>query len=322
MDFDQLQSFLAVSRCLSFTLAAQERGLTQPGLSRQIQRLERDLGIELFDRKPGALSLTPVGERFYAYAEEAVKQHVQILGELRAVTRELAGDLRIIASTTPGAYLVPSLVAQFQAQHPSVHPEVAITDSAAVIAAVGHDRWDVGFTGAAVTDPHLQSRIVADDEIVLAVPVHLPLAQRQEVFLADLADLPFLDREEGSGTLRSVRAVLARQHRTLPPRRVVMVLSSCQAIIAAVRQGLGVGFVSTLALDRVTTADVVGVRLGDVAFHRHLYLVYDRQRPLAPVPKAFIGFVEQRTHHQQKGNGNGRDRSAAGRPEASPGVRS
>lgn len=292
MDLDQLRSFLAVARLRRFTLAARERGLTQPGISRQIQRIERELGATLLERNGEGLGLTEAGQRFLAFAEAAITQHDSMLAEVRGAAPELTGDLRIIASTTPGAYLVPSLVARFHERHPRVQPSVAIADSAAVVAAIADGRWDVGFTGAPVHDPALRSSVIAEDEIVLAVPSGHALAARERVALAELGNLPFLEREDGSGTRESLRAALARQGLALPPRRIVMVLSSCQALIAAVRQGLGVGFVSTLALDPSPTAEVVGVRLADVAVRRRMYLVHAQRRDLPPVAAAFVAFVE------------------------------
>lgn len=293
MDFEQIASFLAVARHRSFTVAARERGLTQPGISRQVQRIERELGVTLLERHPNDLRLTAAGGRFLSYAEAWLGQHARMQSEIRADDRQLEGDLRIIASTTP-AYLVPSLVARFRGRHPKVRPEIAITDSAEVVVAVKGGRWDVGFTGNWARDPALHASVVAEDEIVLAVPSTHPLAQRREVDLAALEDLPFIDREEGSGTLETLRAALVQRRLALPRRRVVMVLSSCQAVIAAVRQGLGFGFVSALALDQTSASDVVEVRISELPLRRQLYLIHGEPGALPPAAAAFVGFVEQR----------------------------
>ena len=291
MDFDQLQSFVAVARAGSFTNAARERGLTQPGISRQIQRLEAELGVLLFLRNQGPPRLTGEGERVLVYAESALAAYTAMLATVQGPA-ELEGGLKIIASTTPGAYLVPGLVARFQSRYPRVRPEIAIADSAAVLAAILAGHWDLGFVGGNVADERLRSRAIAEDEIVLAVPASHPLAREEAVSLSQLADLPFLEREVGSGTVESLNRALARRHLQLPPRRTVMVLSSCQAIIGAVRQGLGVGFVSTLALAEAG-ADVVGVRLAEVPTRRRLSLVYRAAPPLPPVAAAFVRSLEE-----------------------------
>lgn len=292
MDFDQLRSFVVVARAGSFTKAAQERGLSQPGISRQIQRLEAELGVQLFQRNQGTTRLTADGERFLAYAESALAAHTAMLATLHRPA-EIEGVLRIIASTTPGAYLVPRLVARFQSRHPRVRPEIAIADSAAVLAAVSAGQWDLGFVGGSVATENLRSLAIAEDEIVLAVPASHPLAGEKAVSLRQLADLPFLEREIGSGTVESLNHALARRRLRLPPRRVIMVLSSSQAMIEAVRQGLGVGFVSTLALAEAG-ADVVGVRLAEVSTRRQLSLVYRSAWSLPPAAAAFVRSLEER----------------------------
>ena len=98
----------------SLTLAARELGITQPGLSRQMQKLERLVGVPLFTRTRNGVRLTPAGERYRAYAEEVLTRHRQLLAELRASEATLAGELRIAASTTPGEFLVPRLVGRVE----------------------------------------------------------------------------------------------------------------------------------------------------------------------------------------------------------------
>src|SRR5262249_4648852 len=142
MDVEQLQSFLCVAGRGSLTLAARELGITQPGLTRQIQRLERTVGVPLLARTRSGGRLTPAGERYRAYAEDALSRHREMLAELRATALTLAGELRIIASTTPGEFLVPRLVADFTAQHPDVHAVVAAADSEGAVEGVLTRRWD------------------------------------------------------------------------------------------------------------------------------------------------------------------------------------
>src|SRR5439155_9015950 len=106
MNFADITSFLRAAEAGSFTVAARERGLAQPGLGRQIQRLERSLGVALFERGRRGLLLTPAGERYRAYAEDVLARHQQLLDELRGAEASLEGQLRIAASTTPAEFLV------------------------------------------------------------------------------------------------------------------------------------------------------------------------------------------------------------------------
>ncbi len=287
---DQLESFLLAAERGSLTQAARELSITQPGLSRQIQRLERELGIVLFARIQDGIRLTPAGERLRTYAHEALALHQQLLGELCGVQPPLHGELRIIASTTPGEFLVPGLVAEFAKEHPGVTATVYTADSQVVANEVMERRWDFGFAGACIECKGLRYDPVAEDEIVLAVPSHHPFARLKEVQIDALQNERFLEREGGSGTILSVRRLLAEQGQELPPHRVVMVLSTTQAIVSAVRQSYGIGFVSSLALQGQQD-QVIAVRLAGLPLHRTLYMVRDGRRVLAPPSQQFSEFV-------------------------------
>ena len=291
MELTEMETFLAVSRHKSFTGAAWELRLTQPGVSRQIQKIERELETVLVERRRGDLRLTQAGEQFKAYAKDALERHGQFLTSLKAGVEALSGDLSIIASTTTGEFIVPELVARFTSLHPDVVPEVFITDTAQVIEELADTRWDIGFVGARLPGRGLRYEVTGEDEIVLAVSVSHPFAKRGEIDIAELQGQPFLEREGGSGTLRSVHAALAKFGVTLPPHPVAMGVSSSQAILAGVDRGFGVGWVSALAFVARWKGRVTPVRLKGLPLRRSLYLVQNRQRALPLVATAFADWV-------------------------------
>ena len=295
MDLAQLQGFMAVVRHRSFTLAAQALHLTQPGVSRQVQRLERELGVALLERRRGALELTAAGDRFQRFAEEMLEGYARLQHDLH--TAELvAGELLIAASTTPGEFLVPGLVARFTALNPEVRPNIFIADSAEVVTELTERRWDVGFVGVRLPGRGLRYDMIAEDEIVLAVPASHPFAGRATVSLAELEGQPFIEREGGSGTMLSARAALGAQGLHLPAYRVTMVLGTTQAIVSAVQSGYGMGLVSSLALEDRRADRVALVRLAELRLRRPLYMVQEERRTLPHVAAAFARWV--RSLHQ------------------------
>jgi DNA-binding transcriptional LysR family regulator len=269
-------------------------GLTQPGLSRQIQRLERALGVVLFLRSRDGLALTAAGESYRAYAEDVLARHRQLIDELRGTAMSLRGELRIAASTTPAEFLVAELIAEFTAAHPSVEAIVFTADSERVVEEVFEGRRDIGFVGARIDRRGLRYDPIAEDEIVLAVPSHHPFAQEAAVSIQALANQRFVQRESGSGTTMSLRRHLAERGLALPPYRVAMTLSTTQAVVSAVRAGYGIGFVSSLALADEGSRGAVAVRLLEVTVRRPLYLVRDERRLPPPVGRRFAEFVLQR----------------------------
>lgn len=291
MDFATLEAFIAVARSGSFSAAARSLHLSQPGVTRQVQRLEKDLGVTLFDRG-GACRLTPAGEMALPWAEETLGRHRDLLACLHGDTPTLEGDLRIAASTTPGEFLVPDLVAGFVRQHPGVRPQVAIADSAAVEEAVRARACDLGFAGARLAGQGLRYRPVIEDEVVLAAPAAHPFAARGEIALEDLDGEPFVEREGGSGTAASVVRALANRGLTMPRVQTVMSLGSSTAIVSAAERGIGMGWVSSLALACRDRDRVVPVRLRGIPLRRTLSLVDNPRQTPSPVASAFADWVE------------------------------
>jgi molybdate transport repressor ModE-like protein len=290
MNLDQLQTFVVLARCGSFTHAAQELNLSQPAVSRHVQKLEHELGTALLSRRRGDIELSEAGERLRAYAEEVVEGYERLLAVLGKGARPLEGELRISASTIPGEFLVPGLVAAFTARNPSVTPRILICDSAEVAAHLRSRRSDVGFSGVEVPDRDLHHQEFAADEIVLAVPADHPFASRGSVALTELAGQRFIVRESGSGTHRSFLAALREHGLETPAYRTAMVLGTTQAIVSAVQEGYGIGLVSRLALD-ARRAGPVAVRVTGLSLRRPLFLVVEKDRTLASVPSAFATWV-------------------------------
>ncbi len=294
MDITEVESFLRAAEVRSFTGAARQLGLTQPGLSRQIQKLERALGVVLFERSREGLVLTAAGEHYRAYAEDVLARHRQLMDELRGTETTLQGELRIAASTTPAEFLVAQLIAEFTAAHPSVEAIVFTADSERVVEEVFEGRRDIGFVGARIERKGLRFDAIAEDEIVLAVPPHHPFAREREVSIQALGNQRFVERESGSGTMMSLRRQLAERGLALPPYRVAMTLSTTQAVVSAVKSGYGIGFVSSLALGDQGRRGAVAVRLIEAALRRPLYLVRDERRLPPPAGRRFAEFVLQR----------------------------
>jgi DNA-binding transcriptional LysR family regulator len=291
LNLDQLETFMVLARCGSFTRAAAELHLSQPAVSRHIQKLEQELGVTLLTRRRGRVELSQAGDRVRSYAEEVVGGHDRLVADLGEQPSRLAGDLRIVASTTPGEFLVPGLVSAFTASHPRVAPRIQIADSTEVLATLRSRKADVGFSGIKFQGRDLVHRQIATDEIVLAVPPDHAFASRTSVELSELAGQPFLTREAGSGTHLSFLALLAEHGLEAPRYRPVMVLSNTAAIVSAVRNGYGIGFVSCLALQGRGPGGPVAVRISGLALTRSLYLVVEKDRPLPPPAASFAAWV-------------------------------
>jgi DNA-binding transcriptional LysR family regulator len=292
LNLDHLRAVSKVAERGSITDAAAELRLTQSGVSRQIQKVEQELGVQLFDREHGRARLTAAGERFRIFVDDMLREYDEVLREIHNQARpQLSGSLRISASTAPGESMVGERVARFVQLHQLVSPRVLISDTAAVIEDLRERRSDVGFTGHVEGDARLHFQPIGDDEIVLAVPRDHRFADRGKIALAELAGEPFLDREAGSGTLRTVHDAVAANGLQMPSYRVVMQLGTTHAIVSAVASGTGLGWVSRQGIRGRDLSQIATVSIEDLPLNRSLYIVHDTLRTLPSVARAFIEWV-------------------------------
>lgn len=288
----ELEAFITVVRLESFSGAARELGRTQSTVSRQVQRLEQEYGERLMNRSPAGFGLTPAGQRVLSYATDAVERDLRLRRELKqAASKSLTGQLRIVAGTTSGDFLLPPLLAAFTQLHPGVGPDALTVATTAVSVELLERRRDIGFTGLRGPSRALQYERITDDEVVLAVPVDHSFANRGEIEIDELEGEIFVSRESSSGTSRTVRSSLAKVNRKMPPHHVAMTLSTSSAIIQTVSGGLGVGWVSSRFLARLTNPGVSAVRICGLDIRRTIYLVSESRRVLPEVAVVFADWV-------------------------------
>ncbi len=293
MDVSALRSFVAVCRSGSFREAARERHVSQPGVSRHVQRLEAELGVALLLRQRKHVVPTAAGSRLYAYAVDTLAAHDRIVGSLARDDAAVEGELRIAASTAPGEYLLPGLLSHFTEIYPRVRPHVVVTDSASATAQVAGGQSDLGFVGMRVAHPSLEWTVVAEDELVLAVPGRHPFAGRSSVDVTELKGLPFIEREPGSGTWTGLRRALDAAGIGEPGYAPVMVVNSTHATLAAVNNGFGFSIVSSLAVHEHEFDQVYPARLTGLDTARSLYMV-TRTSLDSSVAQAFADWVPTR----------------------------
>lgn len=121
MELRHLRTFCKVAELGNFTKAAKALHYTEAAVSQQIQALERELGVALFERTTRSVNLTLAGQCFYEFARKILELHQQALHSVRQVPAELIGEVRLAASTIPGEHLLPSLLPDFRQHYPQVH---------------------------------------------------------------------------------------------------------------------------------------------------------------------------------------------------------
>ena len=254
--------------------------MTQPAVSNHLHALEEHFGVTLLMRGR-RLQPMPAGECLAGHAR-------RVLEDLAILEAEVArhagprGRLVVGASSTPGELLMPRLAVEFSAHYPDVALDVHIVDTEETIAALLHHDIEVAVVGREVDDPRLVGTVIGRDELVVVVATDDPLIGA-EVGPLDLADRPFVLREEGSATRRVVEDALAAAG-VMP--RVAMELGSNAAVVGAVAAGAGIGVVPVRTVGARPAVSTLKVR--GLTFLRPFVLATERNRPLSPAAEAFV----------------------------------
>lgn len=272
----------------SVSAAAKAAGLGQPTVSQHLRSLEEELGLLLFERRGRRIVPTEAALVFHPYARQAI--HILETGR-QALEEHLGlvrGKLRLAGSTIPAHYILPAVMAGFHTKYPGVEMRLEVGDTQWVVERVKAADVEIGFVGAKLEQEGLSFEPFAQDELVLVVPPRHHLAGKL-VGLEELKELPLVSREQGSGTRKSWEEHLSRAGVPLEDLRVVAELGSTEAVLRAVKAGMGVGVVSMWAAkDEVMRGELQTVKLDLKNMSRTFFLVRHKSRPLSPSAQKFV----------------------------------
>lgn len=286
MTLEQLRIFVCVAEHLHMTRAAQALGLTQSAASAAVAALEARHATRLFDRVGRGVALSDAGRAFLPRAKAVLGQAEaaeEVLDDLAGLRR---GALTIAASQTVASYWLPARLSRFALAHPGVRVRLSVGNTAQVAAAVVEGTSGLGVVEGRIDAPALsQTSIGADRLAIYAAPGH-PLAAGP-VAAADLQRAQWILRDVGSGTRSAAEAALERRGVDPAALRVVLELSSNEAVLTAVADGELIAAVSELA----ARPHVDAGRITAVPFEldaREFTLIAHRSRHRSAAARAFV----------------------------------
>jgi DNA-binding transcriptional LysR family regulator len=292
VDLRHLETFVKIAELKSFTAAAEALYLTQPTVSKQIVDLERYFDIRLLDRTKRSVALTKAGEILLKYAKDFLYLKKE-LGEAMADFKGLrSGDLQIGASSIPGVYILPQLLQMFKGEYDRIQVRLLISDSGIVTKRMEDGDIDIGFVGAREESTKVEYRKIMDDTIILVAPLGYP----DEIPAADLVRYPFISRELGSGTRKSFDAALSRLG-IIPGKnlQITAELSDTEAIKGAVKSGMGISYISELAVTgEISRYDLKQFRVtGFQNLKRAFYVITRKGKAKPPQVKALMNILDK-----------------------------
>ncbi len=287
LDAHQLSVFLAAAETLNFSQAARRLHMSQPSVTQHIRNLESHFGMQLFERTGRKLILTEAGITLLPLARDLVLSAVRADEIMDTLKQEVHGHLWIACSTTPGKYILPSLMAEFIKKHPKVEATISVTSRQTAMDWLNEGKAQIMLSSVFAYHNDVEFHKFISEPIVLIVPRNHPWAKRESIELDELRKVNMILREKTSGTYAVVRDGLAQHGFDIGELRRVLTLGNSEAIAFAVQEGVGVGFVSMLVARRIVCDQVAAVKIEGLELAQDIYLGQHRRKPATSAQVAF-----------------------------------
>jgi len=280
MNLSQLQYFKVLAQEEHYTRAAQMLSITQPSLSHAISQLEQELGTRLFEKKGRNVVLTRYGKMFLPYVEESLKVLNEGVQRIQEVNGSRHGIIHLAYIYTMGSEFAPKLVRKFLDAYPDYDIEFHFTvgTTGEIIDGLKDDKYDIVFSSYKDGEQDIDFKKIANQKLVLAVPMDHPLSIKDSVDLRDTIEYPQIYFEKGSG---------------LRPVIVAFEMEEDSSMAGLVAQGFGIAVMPDIPILRSLSVKTLDIY--NPPYERAVYLATLKQRYLSPVAKAFIRFVIEET---------------------------
>ncbi len=289
----RLKVFDTVARRLSFTKAAEELCITQPAVSKHVHELERQFGIQLFERKGNRIVLTQSGLMILKYTESLREISRQLEYEINLLKETHRGYLKLGASTTIAQYVLPPLLARFHHRYKDVQLHMLNANTEQIELALLQREIELGVIEGDSKRKEIHYTPFTMDEIVLVSSAKNPLAKKGEISIEKLAAIPMLLRESGSGTLEVIVHALKNHGMKVSDLNIEMYLGSSEAIKSYLIHSNCMAFISQHAvIKEVEAGSLKIISLKKLSIQRHFYFI-TLHGTEGGLPEVFMRFADQ-----------------------------
>ncbi len=294
MDLWQLKIFCKVVELHSFSKAADAVHLSQPTVSSHIKDLEDHFATQLIDRMSRRVYPTRAGELLYDYAHRLLSLRDKAESAMAEFTGKIRGEISIGGSTIPAGYILPQVIGRFSNAYPDVRISLVVGDTSEILAKTADGHLELSIVGAVSKEKSLDQTKLISDDMVLVVQRHHRWSDRESIRLAELTKEPFIIREEGSGTLKSIEHALNQKDLTVNDLNVVAVMGSTEAVRQGIISNAGISILSAIAVaEACRSGTLKTLKIEGLQLNRSFYLTTHRQRSLSPLSRTFIEFLHR-----------------------------
>jgi len=292
MDLWRLHIFCRVVELRSFSKAANKVYLSQPTVSSHIKDLENHFECKLLDRLGRQVVPTKAGTILYSYAMKIIALKQEAENALAEFQGKIRGHLTIGGSTIPGGYILPPLLGIFKNDYPEVVVTLVQGDTATIIRETLEGNVELGVVGAKDRQAQLVQKKIMDDEMFLIVPDNHRWANKRQISMDEVTREPFIMREIGSGSRKSIEQVMEESGYSIDALNVVAEMGSTEAVRQGIKSGVGISILSKRAVaEELAYGGLRRVKIKGLSFKRAFYLIYHKRRTQSPLCRTFIEFL-------------------------------
>jgi DNA-binding transcriptional LysR family regulator len=311
MNFDlgDLRAFIAVAELASFRAAAETIHLSQPALSRRIDKLEDALGVRLFDRDTRNVELSAVGRDFARKARTLLDNLDEMLLGVGDVAANRWGQVALACVPSTVHYFLPAVLRQYHERFPRIRVRIIDESANEVLSAVAHGEVEIGVGITGSDEPTLDFEPLLTEAFVAACHRDHPLARHRTVTWAELGRYDFMTVDKASGN-RLVMDLALASKRDRP--QACFEARHVSTLVAFVEAGLGVAAVPRLSMPRKGHPALVSVPIVEPEVTRTVGLIKRRGRSLSPAAEHLYDMLRAVAAKVAKGSRDAKNGTRSG----------
>lgn len=286
LDLQQLKYFQTVARMEHMTRASEKLNISQPALSKAIEKLEGEIGAPLFDRVGRAIRLNRFGRIFLERTLPLTTIFEEAKQEIQDLQSPNSGTVFVGFTHSMGTQILSKMVRLFQQKNPNIQFEFIQRNSQHLLEDLSEGKCDLCLTPFVDTDLNVEWQELWNEEVFVVVPENHPLANKESIHLEEIANEPIITIKEGN-SLRQIQTK-AFAHAGITPN-IVFEGEEFHTVASFVDAGFGVGLLPSL--HKLDGYHVKRLSIKDFQCERRLGLVTMKNRYLPEVTKKFMQFI-------------------------------
>ncbi len=297
----KLKLFCSIVQTGSFSKAAEITGLTQPGVSRQIQTLEDVYNARLLNRQGGTVTLTKAGERLYKYAEEINSHFTIINNKLRSLSSSIDKTIRVGSCHTIGNFVLPEVASNFNKQYSDITIDLSIDDVDDILNTLHERKIDLAFVNGNIKNDNLIVKKLFSDELVLIMLKSHKLSANKNISILDIMNEPFIMNSKCASTKMILENYLSNKGLSINNLRTVLKTGTIESAKRAVKNGMGVSIIPRCAVTKDgDNGKTTSASFREGKLTNNYSLIYRKNRDYPPVSSKFIKYISNYPFQQSK----------------------